>query len=188
MSGLHADALRVLTEWHAADEEQEQLRAAYVGHLLRHYDGVWRSCVPTHLTASVLVMDEPGERVLLALHRKGGFWGQMGGHCEPGDPTLASAALREGVEESGLAGLRLVGDGPVDLDRHELSSAFGTCGVHLDVRYAAVAPVGAEPVVSDESHDVAWFAVDGLPPESVLDLGRLVARAREAVTATAARG
>lgn len=188
MSGLHADALRVLTEWPAADEEQEQLRTAYVDHLRAHDDGVWRSCVPAHLTASVLVIDEPGEQVLLTLHRKGGFWGQLGGHCEPGDATLAAAALREGVEESGLSGLRLVGDGPVDLDRHELSSAFEPCGVHLDVRYTAVAPAGAEPVVSDESHDLQWFAVDALPPESVLDLDRLVARARAAVTAPAARG
>ena len=42
------------------------------------------SCVPAHLTASAMVLDHAGERVLLTLHRKGGFWGQLGGHCEPG--------------------------------------------------------------------------------------------------------
>ena len=31
------------------------------------------------------------ERVLLTLHRKGGFWAQLGGHCEPDDRTLAGA-------------------------------------------------------------------------------------------------
>ena len=51
------------------------------------------------------------------------------------------------------------------------------------MRYVAVAPVGSEPVVSDESHDVAWFPVDALPPEAVDDLGRLVTRARAAVLA-----
>jgi len=65
----------------------------------------------------------------------------------------------------------------VDLDRHQLSSAFGRCGEHLDVRYAAVAPAGAEPVTSAESLAVAWFPVGALPPEAVDDLGRLVARA-----------
>ena len=64
--------------------------------------------------------------MLLTLHRKGGFWAQFGGHCEPSDTTLADAALREAREESGIEELRLVGDGPVDLDRHALSSAFGT--------------------------------------------------------------
>jgi hypothetical protein len=70
----------------------------------------------------------------------------------------------------------------VDLDRHQLSGAFGRCGEHLDVRFAAVAPAGAEPVTGVESLDVAWFPLDALPPASVADIGRLVARARAALT------
>jgi 8-oxo-dGTP pyrophosphatase MutT (NUDIX family) len=179
-AGLHADALRALTGWAAPDDPQERLRTAYVEHLRTHDDGMLRDCVPAHLTASALVLDHAGERVLLTLHRKGGFWGQLGGHCEPQDATLAAAALREATEESGIAGLRLVGDAPVDLDRHALSTAFGTCGEHLDVRYAVVAPPGAEPVVSEESDDLAWFPAGALPPAAVDDLGRLVRRARAA--------
>ena len=34
---------------------------------------------------------------------------------------------------------------------------------HLDVRYVAVAPQGATPVVSEESTDVRWWPVDALP-------------------------
>jgi 8-oxo-dGTP pyrophosphatase MutT (NUDIX family) len=179
-AGLHADALRTLTGWAAPDDPQERLRTAYVEHLRTHDDGMLRDCVPAHLTASALVLDHAGERVLLTLHRKGGFWGQLGGHCEPQDATLAAAALREATEESGIAGLRLVGDAPVDLDRHALSTAFGTCGEHLDVRYAVVAPPGAEPVVSEESDDLAWFPAGALPRAAVDDLGRLVRRARAA--------
>lgn len=175
--GLHADAQAVLAAWQAPSAEQEALRRAYLEHLDAHPDGVWRGCVPAHLTASLLVLDADATRVLLTLHRKGGFWGQLGGHCEAGDVTLAGAALREGAEESGIAGLRLLGDGPVDLDRHALSGAFGSCGEHLDVRYAAVAPPGAEPSVSEESDDVAWFGLDALPPGAVDDLARLVAAA-----------
>ena len=80
-----------------------------------------------------------------------------------------------------MEGLRLLGDGPVTLDAHGLSSAFGRCGTHLDVQYAAVAPPGAEPAVSAESHDVRWFPVDAMPPGAVADLGRLVQRARAAL-------
>lgn len=182
---LPADARATLRSWSPPDADQAALRTAYLTHLADHADGVWRECVPAHVTASALVLDADAERVLLTLHRKGGFWGQLGGHCEPQDSTLGGAALREATEESGIAGLRLVGAGPVDLDRHELSSAFGPCGAHLDVRYAMVAPPGAQPVVSGESHDVAWFGVDGLPPEAVLDLERLVTRARRALLADA---
>jgi len=186
-AGLHADALRTLTRWAAPDDSQEQLRSAYVEHLRTHDDGMLRSCVPAHLTASAMVLDHTGERVLLTLHRKGGFWGQLGGHCEPQDDTLAAAALREAIEESGIDGLRLLGDAPVDLDRHTLSTAFGTCGEHLDVRYAVVAPPGAEPVVSEESDDVAWFPAGDLPGAAVADLTRLVQRAQAAMPQSSER-
>jgi 8-oxo-dGTP pyrophosphatase MutT (NUDIX family) len=186
-AGLHADALRTLSGWAAPDDRQGLLRSAYVEHLRTRDDGMLRSCVPAHLTASALVLDHTGESVLLTLHRKGGFWGQLGGHCEPEDDTLAAAALREATEESGIAGLRLVGDGPVDLDRHALSTAFGTCGEHLDVRYAVVAPPGAEPVVSEESDDLTWFPAGDLPGAAVEDLARLVQRARAALARSSAQ-
>ena len=173
------DALSVLEAWQAPDAAQESLRSSYVSHLRAHPDGIWKSGPPGHLTASALVLDETGERVLLTLHRKGGFWAQLGGHLEADDTTLAGAALREATEESGMAGLRLL-PGPVDLDRHALSSAFGRCREHLDVRYAVVAPAGAEPVVSEESDDVAWWPYDALPP-GALDLDALIAAARRAL-------
>lgn len=174
---LHSDARRALASWAAPDEEQERLRRAYLRHLHAHADAMWRTCVPAHLTASLLVLDADARHMLLHHHQKGGFWGQFGGHCEPGDTTLAGAALREGVEESGVTRLQLISTEPIDLDRHRLSDAFGACGEHLDVRYGAVAPSGAAPVVSGESHDVRWFALDELPPGVVDDLGRLVRRA-----------
>lgn len=176
---LHADAVAVLTAWTAPDDGQECLRSAYLAHLATHPDGVWKAGPPVHLTASAVVVDERADRVLLTFHRKGRFWVQPGGHLEPGDTTLADAALREATEETGVAGLRLLPD-PVDLDRHALSTAFGRCAEHLDVRYVAVAPSGAVPVVSDESEDVRWWPWDALP-EPAGDLGRLVAAARRAL-------
>ena len=176
MTDLHGAALATITGWAAPDPLQEGLRQGYLEHLRTHRDGVWRECVPAHLTASTLVLDADCARVLLTLHRRGGFWCQFGGHCEPDDPTLADAALREGREESGLADLRLL-PGPVELSRHRLSPAFRPCGEHLDVRYAAVAPHGSTPVVSGESHDVAWWPVSDLPPGSVGELDLLVVRA-----------
>ncbi|MFC8100431.1 NUDIX hydrolase [Streptomyces sp. NPDC057363] len=145
---LHDDAVLVLKGY----EGQDELRQVYLDHLAAHPDGLWKACGDGHLTASALVIDPSRERVLLTLHKKLRMWLQMGGHCEPVDETLARAALREGTEESGVAGLTLLPGGPVRLDRHHTP-----CAWHLDVQYAAVAPEGAVEAISDESLDLRWF-------------------------------
>ncbi|MFF4473039.1 NUDIX hydrolase [Streptomyces sp. NPDC001599] len=145
---LHDDAVLVLKAY----EGQDELRQVYLDHLATHPDGMWKACADGHVTASALVIDPSRERVLLTLHKKLRMWLQMGGHCEPVDETLARAALREGTEESGIAGLTLLPGGPVRLDRHHTP-----CAWHLDVQYAALAPEGAVEAISDESLDLRWF-------------------------------
>ncbi|MFC5718770.1 NUDIX hydrolase [Streptomyces gamaensis] len=158
---LRQDAVAVLKEYggQAAGRAagQTELRDVYLDHLAGHEDAMWKACTAGHLTASALVVDPAREQVLLTLHRKLGMWLQMGGHCEPGDGTLAGAALREATEESGIAGLTLLPGGPVRLDRHAIP---GPCTWHLDVQYAALAPQGAAETISDESLDLRWFAYD----------------------------
>lgn len=160
---LHDDALAVLGGWAAPDADQERLRRRYVEHLAGHADGTYRECRPDHLTVGALVVSASHHEVLLTLHAKAGRWFQLGGHCEPGDATLAAAALREAREESGLDELHL-DPVPVDLDEHPVTFC-GSPGLvhHLDVRFVAVAPDGATPVVSEESTDVRWWPVDALP-------------------------
>lgn len=165
MSGLHADALATLRRWPPPTPAQAGLRDRYVAHLLDHRDGVMRSCAPDHLTASTLVLDSAGERVLLTLHAKSGRWFQLGGHLEPADLTLAGGALREAVEESGVAasGLRL-DPVPVVLDEHAVPFCRpGEHTHHLDVMFVATAYDGVVHAVSEESLDVAWWPVDALP-------------------------
>jgi 8-oxo-dGTP pyrophosphatase MutT (NUDIX family) len=114
-----------------------------------------------HLTASALVVDPVRGKVLLCLHGRVRKWVQMGGHCEPGDPTLAAAALREAREESGIAEL-VVSPEPIGLDAHPVRCRYGR-SEHFDVRYAVLAPPGARETCSPESAALGWFAPDDLP-------------------------
>ena len=163
---LYADALAVLSGWTPTSDEASQAREQAL-RLLEHGPAVMtRAHRPGHLTASALVVGDSG-RVLLCLHGRLGKWMQLGGHCEPGDATLAAAALREATEESGIDGLGIDPD-PIDVDVHPVrcSPAAGgasTPSHHYDVRFLVRAPAAAVARISAESADLAWFPPCALP-------------------------
>lgn len=160
---LHANAREVLVAWQPADESQARLRDDYVAHLDAHANGTWRECRIGHITGSALVMDQGRTRVLLTLHPKVGRWLQMGGHLEAGDATLRDAALREAREESGIVEIE-ISEFPLRLDRHRVRCAADE-STHLDVQFLALVAADAQEVISEESDDLRWFALDALPAD-----------------------
>jgi len=173
---LSDSARALLSEWKPQHDEQRQLRDDFLRHI-DTADHPWsRDCLPDHLTASAIVLDHSRTKVLLALHRKVGLWLQFGGHIEPHDKTIADAANREALEESGVLEISLVKTQPLRLDRHA-----APCGPaarhHLDIQFLGMADSAVTPRASAESLAVQWFSVNDLPGETDDAVRQLVAAA-----------
>ncbi len=161
--------LALLTQWDPPDAAQDSLRHAVLAFVHARPDACRRECEPGHVTT--LVLDHTGDRVLLTLHRRLGRWVQLGGHCDD-DAGIVAAALREATEESGieLAAVHV----------HPVTCSLGLPTRHLDLQFVAHAPAGARIAISDESEDLRWWPVDGLPAGTDHALAYLVAQATRA--------
>ncbi len=169
-------AIAILTEWQAPDPAQDSLRHAVLAFAHGRTDACLRECVPGHITASAIVLDDDGGRVLLTLHPRLGRWVQLGGHCEDDDEDIVAAALREATEESGIDGLRIDPE-LVAVHVHPVTCSLGVPTRHLDLQFVARAPAGAQLTLSDESDDLRWWPADTLPAGSAHALAFLVKRA-----------
>ncbi|WP_425413544.1 NUDIX hydrolase [Micromonospora rhizosphaerae] len=175
---MYADATALLTGWTPTGPAAAAARNRTLELLSAGPVAMSRSHRAGHVTASALVLDATGGRVLLCLHGKFRKWVQLGGHCEPGDRTLAGAALREATEESGITDL-VVDPTPIDVDIHPVACQGGS--LHYDVRFAVFAPAGAVERVSDESEALGWFPADRLPEPLADATAQLVAPALAAL-------
>jgi 8-oxo-dGTP pyrophosphatase MutT (NUDIX family) len=172
--------IATLTEWQAPDPGQDSLRHAVLSFVHAREDSCVRECVPGHVTASAIVLDHSGGRVLLTLHPRLGRWVQLGGHCDDGDEDIVAAALREATEESGIDALRI---DPVlaAVHVHPVTCSLGVPTRHLDLQFVAHAPAGARIAISDESDDLQWWPADALPDGTDHALAYLVTRATRRV-------
>jgi len=173
---VRESAIAILTDWQAPNPAQDSLRHAVLAFVQARADACLRECVPGHVTASTLVLDDTGTQVLLTLHPRLGRWVQLGGHCEQDDDDIVVAALREATEESGVAGLRIAPE-LAAIHVHPVTCSLGVPTRHLDLQFVARAPAGAQIALSDESDDLQWWPADALPPGTDHALAYLVGRA-----------
>jgi 8-oxo-dGTP pyrophosphatase MutT (NUDIX family) len=173
---MHAPLAAMLTAYRSRHPDEGAVVDLFEAFLREHPDGFERACRVGHFTGSAWVVDAAGQRVLLTHHRKLDRWLQPGGHAD-GETDLAAVALREAVEETGLAGLRVAAEHIFDLDRHPIPARGDEPEhFHYDVRFLVTCEGDGAYTVSDESHDLAWVPLAGIEDysreESILRMAR----------------
>ena len=127
-----------------------------------------RDAFPAHFTASAWLVSGDGARALLMHHRKLDRWLQPGGHAD-GDADLPRVALREAMEETGLADL-VADETPFDLDAHVIPArGHEPEHWHYDVRFV-VRTTGSEQFEANhESRAMAWREIADVVADAGID-------------------
>src|SRR6478672_2036496 len=120
--------------------------------------------------ASTVVVDAEG-RILLQRRRDNDMWALPGGKMELGE-SLGDCARRETLEETGLE-IELTGIVGIYSDpKHVFSYDDGEVRQEFSICFLARAK-GGDITVSDESHEVAFFAPAELEALPMVDSIRL---------------
>jgi len=116
---------------------------------------------PGHFTASAFILSPDGGSLLFILHGKLHRWLQPGGHVDPEDRDILSAARREVAEEVGIDASALApAEGVFDVDVHPIPAMRGEpAHEHFDVRFLFRAP-DAEFAVGSDARAARWFALE----------------------------
>ncbi len=158
------------------DEHERAMTERLTAFVETHDNFHSRELLIGHLTGSAWVVDRERQYALMTHHRKLNLWVQLGGHCED-DVSMNAAAYREACEESGLTEVSFISDSIFDIDIHAIPARRDEpAHDHYDVRYAFEADRHAPLIVSSESKELAWVALDEIEKltqeESVLRMVR----------------
>lgn len=136
---------------------------AFKAFLTDHPNGVYRTCLYGHLTASSWVINHDQSAFLLLHHKKLNKWIQPGGHAD-GNWDLQAVALKEAKEESGLQSLFVVDSTPLHISIYNIPAYKDTPShLHFDVCYAIQASEDETLMLCDEAHAMAWFYLPQQP-------------------------
>ena len=148
---------------YASEYAEEKLFALQFLELLSHPNAFQRDHLPGHITGSSWIVDPSRNYALLVHHGTLERWLQPGGHAD-GEEDVLNVALREAQEETGVIKFNLLQENIFDLDIHPIPERRGfPQHLHYDIRFLFEADLNTRVVVSEESHDVKWIALETLP-------------------------
>ena len=130
--------------------------------LLANPQCFYRDCFPGHITGSALLLNLPGDKILMNHHKSLNMWLAFGGHAD-GDEDILSVAIRETMEESGITAFKPLSSNFIEIDIHPIPANPNKGEpdhYHYDVAYVMQMTEDQQPVVSGESLRLEWMTFD----------------------------
>jgi 8-oxo-dGTP pyrophosphatase MutT (NUDIX family) len=172
-------------EGYEAVGEEERRALQRIRDLLSGEDDPYDRSLPLHLTGSALVLDPRRRCVLLRWHERQGAWLHVGGHGDPGEEDPLAVALREAMEETGLADLVPLGAGgrpprPVHLAVVAVRERDpDPAHEHADVRYVLVTATPETAQAESTSAPLRWVRIEAARTQVEENLAVALRRAAE---------
>ena len=179
---MHRRLLEILLEAYVPTGATDAAaRERILGFVRAHDDCFERTLLEGHVTGSAWIVNPSRTRCLLTHHRKLDRWLQLGGHAD-GQTDALEVAMREAREESGLTSLRAVSDAIFDCDVHSIPGRKAEPEhFHYDVRFLLEADDTEPLVLSEESKELAWVALEDVASlESDESVMRMVVKTAQA--------
>ena len=145
------------------NEQEEKDKKIILDYMQKNSDYLTRENEMVHFTTSIWTVNKERTKTLMVYHSIYDSWSWIGGHAD-GEEDLASVALRELKEETGVKSASLVSNDIFSIeiltvDGHMKKGKYVPSHLHFNVTYLAETEEKQELVVNeDENKDVKWFS------------------------------
>ena len=147
------------------NEQEKNDKKIMLDYMQKNSDYLTRENEVTHFTTSIWTVNKERTKTLMVYHNIYDSWSWIGGHAD-GEEDLASVALRELKEETGVESAALVSKEIFSLeiltvDGHMKKGKYVPSHLHFNVTYLAEADEDQMLVVNeDENKGVKWFSFE----------------------------
>ena len=147
------------------NEQEENDKKVILDYMQKNSDYLTRENKVAHFTTSIWTVNKERTKTLMVYHNIYDSWSWIGGHAD-GEEDLASVALRELEEETGVESAALVSKEIFSLeiltvDGHMKKGKYVPSHLHFNITYLAEADEDQTLVINeDENKGVKWFSFE----------------------------
>ncbi|MDZ5761688.1 NUDIX hydrolase [Candidatus Cyrtobacter comes] len=164
--------LKTLSEYTCSSIQEKTNKLLITSFIEQNPDCFYRSCINGHVTGSALLLSHDKRYILLHFHNLCQKWLPFGGHAD-GESDIASVAMRELAEESGITDVELLYNSPSYINIHYIphnDKKGEKEHVHYDITYTFICKKAEDCLQSPEALEMRWIPIDILKKYDMHDI------------------